>query len=70
MNGLLRPQFGRLACEIAILNRAQLIKQVEKWLAANPTPTTLFITMDIDDSYKMIPQTRRDKSNKEAHRSV
>lgn len=56
LDGILRPLFDRIACETNILNGAQLIKQVEKWSAVNLTPTTSFITMDVNDLYTMIPQ--------------
>ena len=56
LDGLLRPLFDRLACDTAILNGVQLIKQVERWSARYFTPATTFISMDVTDLYTMIPQ--------------
>jgi hypothetical protein len=56
LEGLLRPLFDRLACDITIENGVQLIKQVERWSANYLTSATSFITMDVTDLYTMIPQ--------------
>ena len=56
LDGVLRPLFDCLACNTAILNGVQLIRQLERWSVRYLTPATTFITMDATDLYTMIPQ--------------
>lgn len=54
LDGSLRPLFDRSACDITIGNGVQLIRQVERWSANNPTSARSFIMMDVTDLFSFL----------------
>ncbi|CAF3558951.1 unnamed protein product [Rotaria sp. Silwood1] len=57
LDELLRPLFNKMASNITVTSRTELIKQLHQWPICNIRQETLFCTMDVLDLYTMILQT-------------